>query len=100
VIRTTDLAVIRKHPEHFTWGPVLEIIDFRRYTIVRYDSTPSGPTRDFIFHVYVDGRDTSHGTHHFEEAVLIALAFGVSRTDASRYAAIAARKVLGLPGEP
>jgi hypothetical protein len=35
---TTDLEILRKEPQRFTWGKIDEIIDVGEYTIVKYAS--------------------------------------------------------------
>ena len=68
---TTDLEILRKEPQRFTWGKIDEIIDVGEYTIVKY---ASGTLKETFFSVYVNGKSTSTSTRSLDGALLYAIA--------------------------
>jgi hypothetical protein len=95
-MNTTDLNLLRKTPNHFTWGHIRAIHDIGPYTIIEYTSAGSGIRQ---FHVYVDGKDTSTATLSLEGALVEAIARKslADNPNTARYMAIGACKLLGIP---
>lgn len=89
---TTNLNVIRKHPELFTWGPIAAIHDCGPYTIVE--------TTDRHFHPYAEGEPARTYSRSLEGAMIIAIAEGHSPNNYSRDTRIrAAAMLLDIPSE-
>ena len=92
---TTDLKIVRERPASFSWGRVLKITDISVYTIVAYQP-PEDSTRT-LFHVYVDGDDTSNSCETIETALLYGMAVkNLGDGNEAGSMARAAAKILGL----
>lgn len=74
---STDLNIVRKYPDRFTWGAIQEFYNFGRYTIAKTIDKDGSPA----FHIWVENewQDSnssvcqSAGT--LEYAILIAISF-------------------------
>jgi hypothetical protein len=86
--RTTDLAVVRVQPLRFTWGTVIAIYTVGPYDIVEYHPWKRNErSRNVLtgdpdlgkteFHVYVEGKSTSHGFASLDGALAGAIAYRV-----------------------
>lgn len=99
--KTTDLNILRKHPNRFTWGDVTAIHDIGRYTFV--EATDWSDFKTVFFHVYVDGKSNSRSSHTLEQAMVLAIALakfnGSSHADHMSVAACKVLDLLGCPSE-
>jgi hypothetical protein len=89
---TTDLTVIRKTPNLFTWGKVVSIHDLGPYTFLEYTDRDG----DTNFHVYVEGKSMSSSTSTLEGAMILAIAKKNLALNEDHHMAMAAMKVLGV----
>lgn len=78
---TTDLDVIKNHPHRFVWGKIVQIHTLGRYTFVEYreyrytrGTQGDGSEGEISFHIYVDGRSTSHSASTLDSALIEAIA--------------------------
>lgn len=96
-METTNLEVIRRHPDQFTFGTVNEIHDLVHYTFVLATQKGSGP----MWYVYVHGVWTGRTAASIESAMILAVAIGdVGRKVTSEHASymhIACCKLLEIP---
>lgn len=94
---TTDLNIIRKYPNRFTWGKVIKITDVGPYTIVEFTALKEGKAPVSEFQVYVDEKDTSTGADTFDEALLLAISIRhLGKGTYASHMAVAAGKILGI----
>lgn len=100
---TTDLEEVRKRPTRFAWGKVIGIHAIGRYTFVEYfgrayeNGRPTG--EDEIkpsFHVYVDGKSTSHSAGSLESALVHAIALGKLEANHANHMTTACLKILEI----
>ena len=86
--KTTDLATVRQDWDRFACGQVTRIIYITpAYTIVCYSPTGSSTS----FRAYVGGKDTGCSASSVEGAMLIAIAYGSTKTDQDPMARAAAK---------
>jgi hypothetical protein len=98
---TTDLDIIRKYPNRFTWGKVTKITDVGPYTIVEFTALKKSVLMKgrapIEFHIYVDEKDTSTGAMNFDEALLLAISIRhLGKGTYASHMAVAAVKILGI----
>ncbi len=66
--------------KHFTWGKIEEEYEVGPYHIVeyrpwKYSAQTQRETEDWkIYHVYINGQDTSQGANTLDQALLVAIA--------------------------
>lgn len=89
----TELAEVRSHRGAFTWGRVLQIHEVGPYAIVEYDD--EAHPGSLHFHIYVDGRDTSHSAPSLDAALAAAIAY--RREGANSRAAMYFMRMLAEP---
>ena len=89
---TTDLDIIRKYPNRFTWGKVKQIHDVGPYTVVHHQAEGV----ESNYHVYVDGRDCSVGSSSLGGALILAIAYKNLESNTANWMARAAAKLLGV----
>jgi hypothetical protein len=92
-VKTTDLKILRKHPNYFTWGAITEFYDFGPYTICKF-KRPSD--EDCSYHIWVNGKDLhiSYGT--LDQAIIAAVAHNNLEENEARWMTIASCKLLGI----
>jgi len=90
---TTDLTTIRNLRRTFTWGKISKIHDIGSYSIVEYIDDA---TKDVLFHVYVDGKNTHTTSETLERALVLAIAHKNLEVNLARFMAIGANKLLGI----
>ena len=91
--KTEDLALVRETPSLFIWGRIKKIHDVGSYTLVEYVNDHNETT---LFHIYVNGKNTSNGAHTLEAAMLFAMAWNHLEANEARYMARAACKLFEL----
>jgi len=107
---TTDLNLVRDNPQRFTWGNVISIMDVGRYTFINFEPNcdrqeavdVSDETR-FAFHIYIDGKDSSHSAGSLDQALVLAISLrnnaSTKHSQASAAIAVAACRALNVPVE-
>lgn len=94
---TTDLEVIRKDPQLFTWGRITKIEDIGPYTLAHYIEAPmgNGPGGKRLIHLYVDGKSTNTSYTTLDGALVAGVAFrNCSNVNEGGWAATMAARVL------
>lgn len=97
--RTTELRVLRKHPNQYTWGSIINIIDLDRYTFVLYRERKLNSdeiTDNRLYTVYVDGIDRGLGAKSLEEAMILGIAATNPDNHQPHHAAMYACRLLGV----
>lgn len=84
---TTNLAIIKDKLDLFTWGSIVRLYTVGPYDIVEYHPwkrslrgtvfTGEGDADKTEFHVYVDGKSTSHGFGTLDAALAGAIAYRI-----------------------
>jgi len=95
--KTTKLEIIRRHPNLFLWGALVEIHEIGRYSIVVSDDTfnrGSAVVTERKYHCYVDGDTIQRSASTVDEAMILCLAHG--RLDGGQEADSMAKGALKL----
>jgi hypothetical protein len=93
--RTTDIVKI-KEGSPFTWGEILDIVEFREYTVAKYHPWKSDGYRVLTgdadydrveYHGWLSGKDSHHSLYTFEGAIvdLFALKYDGLNSQAGGY---------------
>lgn len=95
---TSDLEKVRKNPECFLFGKVVEIHDFHRYTIVESDYVVKDGPNQIVrreFRCYVNGKLLRCAAKDLDQALIICIAFAnLGNAESTDYMAQAAYKLL------
>lgn len=96
---TTDLDVIRKDPQRFTWGRINRIENLGPYTFVHYLQYPMGNDAGGSVRVglYVDGAETNTSYPDLDQALVAAVAFRNTKNHTeARWAGMMALRILNI----
>jgi hypothetical protein len=82
---TTELAELREHPERFTWGEIIDIVEIGPYAIASYYTRKVDGCmvlRDIdhetvLYHVWVHGKNGCGSYHSLDAALAGAIAYRV-----------------------
>ena len=69
---TTDLNILRDHPEQFTWGRIIKIMEIGDYTIAEFHHRHHESMVEY--HLWINGKDTRTSYDSLDSALAGAIA--------------------------
>jgi hypothetical protein len=93
---TTELSELKKG-KPFTWGKIVKFHEYGIYTIGEYiesDKFSKDGVRETLFHIWVNGKSTSHSSSSLESAIIDAISY--EHDGANSQAGYFFKKMIGL----